>query len=69
MGKNKKKLEKFKKQLIKQEQQHQAELTELKQQLNRIETQNQSLSINLDRLKALLLDNNCNVKNNQHFND
>ncbi|MGF1542329.1 MAG: hypothetical protein ACFCU5_18105, partial [Pleurocapsa sp.] len=64
-----KKLEKFKKQLIKQEQQHQAELTELKQQLNRIETQNQSLSINLDRLKALLLDNNCNVKNNQHFND
>lgn len=69
MSKNKKKIKRLKTQLKKQKKQHQFHLNELTKKLNHIETQMQSLKINLERLKSLSLDNNCNGKNNRYFND
>lgn len=70
MSKKKKTIKKLKKQIKKLKQKNQAQDTiELTEQLNRIETQAKSLSMNLDRLKALLLDNNCYGKNNNNLND
>ena len=70
MTKKKKKRKKLKKQLKKLKKNHlSSDGKQIVERLNYLETQINSLSNSLDRLKALLLDYNCNRKDRYNSDD